>query len=78
MLEGVVLEFEKDALNEIVRIAIEKIRARSLRSVMEDYLMDIMYKLPDMEGVKKVLVTAETIKRRKDPEFKMIKNRKTA
>ena len=79
MLEGVVLEFEKDALNEIVRIAIEKKSgARSLRSVMEDYLMDIMYKLPDMEGVKKVLVTAETIKRRKDPDFKMIKNRKTA
>jgi len=78
-LEGVDLEFKDSALKEIVNIAIEKNSgARALRSVMEDYLMDIMYSLPDMEGVEKVVITGETIKNRKEPEFKTIKNRKSA
>ena len=79
LLEGVELEFKDIALKEIVNIAIEKKSgARALRSVMEDYLMDIMYSLPDMEGVEKVVITGETIKNRKEPEFKTIKNRKSA
>ena len=79
LLEGVELEFKDNALKEIVNIAIEKKSgARALRSVMEDYLMDIMYSLPDMEGVEKVVITGETIKNRKEPEFKTIKNRKSA
>ena len=78
-LEGVDLEFKDSALKEIVNIAIEKKSgARALRSVMEEYLMDIMYSLPDMEGVEKVVITGETIKNRKEPEFKTIKNRKSA
>ena len=79
LLEGVILEFNDMALKEIVNIAIEKKSgARALRSVMEDYLMDIMYKLPDMEGVERVVITGETIKNRKDPQFKTLKKRKSA
>ena len=79
LLEGVVLEFNDKALKEIVNIAIEKKSgARALRSVMEDYLMDLMYKLPDMEGVERVVITGEAIKDRKDPQFKTLKNRKSA
>ena len=79
LLEGVELEFKDSALKEIVNIAIEKKSgARALRSVMEDYLMDIMFRLPDMEGVERVVITGETIKSRKEPEFKTIKNRKSA
>ena len=60
-------------------ISIEKKSgARALRSVMEDYLMDVMYKLPDMEGVERVVITGETIKNRREPEFETIKNRKSA
>ena len=79
LLEGVVLEFNDMALKEIVNIAIEKKSgARALRSVMEDYLMDLMYKLPDMEGVERVIITGEAIKDKKDPQFKTLKNRKSA
>mgnify|MGYP001276569284 FL=1 len=79
LLEGVVLEFNDMALKEIVKIAIEKKSgARALRSVMEDYLIDLMYKLPDMEGVERVVITREAIKDRKDPQFKTLKNRKSA
>ena len=45
---------------------------------MEDYLMDLMYKLPDMEGVERVIITGEVIKNKKDPQFKTLKNRKSA
>ena len=79
LLEGVILEFNDKALKEIVNIAIEKKSgARALRSVMEDYLMDLMFKLPDMEGVERVVITGEAIKHRKDPHFKTHKNRKSA
>ena len=79
LLEGVILEFNDMALKEIVNIATEKKSgARALRSVMEDYLMDLMYKLPDMEGVERVVITGEAIKDRKDPQFKTLKNRKSA
>mgnify|MGYP001490201552 FL=1 len=79
LLEGVVLEFNDMALKEIVNIAIEKKSgARALRSVMEDCLMDLMYKLPDMEGVERVVITREAIRGRKDPQFKTLKNRKSA
>ena len=74
MLEGVELEFKDSALKEIVNIAIEKKSgARALRSVMEDYLMDIMYSLPDMEGVEKVVITGETIKIEKNLSLKLLK-----
>ena len=79
LLEGVVLEFDDLALEEIVEISIDKKSgARALRSVMENHLMDIMYQLPDMEGVERVVITRDTIKKGKDPQFKKINKRKSA
>ena len=75
LLEGVVLEFDDLALEEIVEISMDKKSgARALRSVMENHLMDIMYQLPDMEGVERVVITRDTIKKGKDPIFKKIFN----
>ena len=79
LLEGVVLEFDDLALEEIVEISMDiKSGARALRSVMENHLMDIMYQLPDMEGVERVVITRDTIKKGKDPQFKKINKRKSA
>ena len=79
LLEGVVLEFERLALKEIVKIAVEKKSgARALRSVMEDHLMDIMFQLPELEGVEKVVITKDTIINRDDPLFETINKRKSA
>ena len=79
LLEGVVLEFDDLALEEIVEISMDKKSgARALRSVMENHLMDIMYQLPDMEGVERVVITRDTIKKGKDPQFKKINKRKSA
>ena len=79
LLEGVVLEFQKNALTEIARLAMQKqAGARALRSVMEEYLMNIMYEIPDMEGLEQVIITKETITKGGSPVYKSKINRRSA
>ena len=70
MLEGVDLEFDKPALDAMVKKAIErKTGARALRSIVENVLLDVMYDLPSMENVDKCLITEETVKENKAPVY---------
>lgn len=79
LLEGVLLEFQHNALKEIVKLAVKKkAGARALRSVMEENLMELMYQIPDMDGVERVVITREMILNGKEPIFKGGKNRKSA
>jgi len=56
-MEGVTLEFREDALRAISRRAKErKTGARGLRTIMENILLDVMYDLPSMTNVSKVVV----------------------
>ena len=60
--EGVDLEFREDALHQIAVKAMErKSGARGLRSIMENALIETMYELPSIEGVKKVVVDSSVI-----------------
>ena len=62
-MEGINLEFRKVALDEIIALAMErKAGARALRAVMEEAMMDIMYQIPDMESVDKIIITKKVIK----------------
>ena len=57
-LDNVTLRFTSDALRAIAHRAIErKTGARGLRNVMESVMLDIMYQLPSMPGVKAVSYT---------------------
>lgn len=57
-MDGVELEVAEEALNRIADKAIEKnIGARGLRGIIEDSMKDIMFKVPDMPDVKKVVIT---------------------
>ena len=79
LLEGVLLEFQDNALKEIVKLAIKKkAGARALRSVMEENLMELMYQIPDMDGIERVVITRDMILNGKEPIFKGGKNRKSA
>jgi ATP-dependent Clp protease ATP-binding subunit ClpX len=79
LLEGILLEFREDALKTIVKLALKrKSGARALRSVMEEHLLDIMYDIPDLEGIERVIITLDTILKGKKPLYKQIRNRKTA
>ena len=79
LLEGVVLEFEKGALSQIVDKAYnKKSGARGLRSVMEESLMDVMYKIPDQKNLDRVTITEGFIKNKSEPIYKIGDNKKTA
>ncbi len=61
-LEGVTLEFRPEALKAIAKKALaRKTGARGLRSILEQILLDTMYELPSMTGVKKVVVDAAVV-----------------
>ncbi len=61
-LEGVDLEVRQDALIAVSRRAMDrKTGARGLRSILERALLDIMFDLPSLENVKKVVVEANVI-----------------
>ena len=56
------LEFREDALHQIALKAMErKSGARGLRSIMENALIETMYELPSIEGVKKVVVDSSVV-----------------
>ena len=61
-MEGCELELREDALGAIARKAMErKTGARGLRTIMEQVRLDIMYDLPSMDSVCKVVVDGSVI-----------------
>ncbi|MCZ7564434.1 MAG: ATP-dependent Clp protease ATP-binding subunit ClpX [Burkholderiales bacterium] len=61
-MEGVDLEVRPQALNAIAERALaRKTGARGLRSILEHVLLDIMFELPTLENVSKVVVDEPTI-----------------
>ncbi len=67
-LEGVQLQFTDDALRAIAREAIKrKTGARGLRAILEQLLLDLMYDLPSLKGVEKVLIDEAVVAGDKQP-----------
>ena len=67
-MEGCELELREDALRAIAFKAMErKTGARGLRTIMEQVLLDIMYDLPSIDNVGKVVVDASVISGENDP-----------
>ena len=67
-LDGVDLEFEKEALDAIVEKAIERnTGARGLRSIIEDIMRDIMFDIPTNPNIEKCTITKETVLNKKPP-----------
>lgn len=68
-MEGVDLEFRENALLAISKKALaRKTGARGLRSILEQALLDVMYDLPSMENVSKVVLEDASV----DGELKPI------
>lgn len=69
-MEGVDLEFSEDALDSVVDMALtRKTGARALRSILENIMLEIMYKLPSKENISNCIITKEVITERKDPVY---------
>ena len=61
-LDEVELDIRDDALIAIAKKALKrKTGARGLRTIMEKALLDIMYEIPDMDDVKKVVIDRAVI-----------------
>ena len=61
-MEDVELIFEKSALKKIVELAQKRNSgARSLRAVLEESLMDLMYEVPDMNKPEKIIITEDFV-----------------
>ena len=62
-LDEVKLEFTDGALEAIAEKAMEKdTGARALRSIIEEFMLDIMYEVPKDDNIGKVTITEEYIK----------------
>lgn len=75
-LEGVDLEFRPEALRKIAQKAMQrKAGARGLRAVLENALLETMYELPSIDGIKKVIVDKSVIMEGSRPLYVYEKSR---
>jgi ATP-dependent Clp protease ATP-binding subunit ClpX len=67
-MEGAEIDFRDDAVLAIAEKAMErKTGARGLRSILEDVLLEVMYKLPSEPGVSKVVIDKNVINGTSEP-----------
>jgi ATP-dependent Clp protease ATP-binding subunit ClpX len=70
MIDGVELEFDPFAIDAIVKKAMErKTGARALRSIVEEFMLDVMYELPNKENVDKCIITKDVIEKGAEPIY---------
>ena len=71
-LDEVNLVFEEDALRAIAEKAKEKkVGARALRSIIEEFMLDIMYEIPKDENIGQVTITRDYIEKKGGPLITM-------
>jgi len=69
-LDGVELEFEQEALEQIADITLaRKTGARGLRAIMENVMMDTMYHVPSNDTIKTCLITKNTVLGKEEPIY---------
>jgi ATP-dependent Clp protease ATP-binding subunit ClpX len=70
LMEGVELEFDKFSINAIVEKAMaKKTGARALRSIVEEFMLDIMYELPNRKDIEKCVITKDAVAKGQEPLF---------
>ncbi len=68
-LDGVELDFEREALEAIADQAIlRQTGARGLRAIMEEVLMSVMYEVPSRKDVARVVITADVVLSNVEPD----------
>ena len=78
-LDEVKLEFDDGALEAIAEKAMEKdTGARALRSIIEEFMLDIMFEIPKDDNIGKVTITREYIEGTGGPMIEIRSNQGTA
>jgi ATP-dependent Clp protease ATP-binding subunit ClpX len=71
-LEGCKLEFDEAALRAVAQKAIkQKTGARGLRSILEKAMLDVMFEIPSLTGVRNCTVHAEVITKGEKPRISL-------
>ena len=69
-MDGVELEFTEGALKKIAREAIRrKTGARGLRAIMEEIMTDVMFDIPSIGKVKKVVIDESCVSKKSPPKL---------
>lgn len=67
-MDNIELEFEKKALEEMAKMAVERnVGARGLRSIVEEIMLDIMYETPIKTNINKCIITENTVINKENP-----------
>ncbi len=77
--EDIELVFEKEAIEEIANIAMEReLGARGLRAVLENVMLDLMYDVPSSNNIEKITITRKMVKGEDEPIITYSKEEKSA
>ncbi len=69
-IDGVKLRFEDDAIDAIAELAIaQNTGARGLRSIMESFMMNMMYSVPSRTDVEAIVITRDTVINKAEPKY---------
>jgi ATP-dependent Clp protease ATP-binding subunit ClpX len=69
-LEDAELEFTEDALVAVAELALVRgTGARGLRSILEEVLLGVMYELPSRTDVHRVVIDADVVARKSEPQL---------
>lgn len=78
-MDDVALEFEPNALQEIVRLAkARKTGARGLRSILEEVMLELMYDIPSRQDIEHCVITKDYVLKKSQPVFTFKKVKKSA
>lgn len=76
-MDGVTLEFDEEAVTAIAEAAYkEKTGARGLRAIIENIMLEIMFKVPEQKNMHKCIITKDVVLKKADPTY--INQSKTA
>jgi len=78
-MEGVELKFTDKALKMIVQKAMKrKTGARSLRAIMEETMLDIMFTVPTMPNLTSITITPEVVLGKDEPKYEFSSSKRSA
>jgi ATP-dependent Clp protease ATP-binding subunit ClpX len=78
-LDNINLTFKDQALDAIVEMARKRnTGARALRAIIEEVMLDIMYKLPSLPSVESCTISKNTVLKKEEPLLTFKKSKKTA
>ncbi len=78
-MDKVELDFDEASLDRIAELAIQKgCGARSLKSILENAMREVMFDIPTRKDIAKLVITSEFIDRKKDEPEIIMKEKKRA